>query len=246
MRGVRDSKTFRTKREAEAWAAARDAELRAVATQSPGIRHSLADALIRYVAEVSPTMRGERWECARVGAFLKDANFPTGKIGEITPEMIGRWRDTRLRQVTAGTVIREMSLLAAVMEHARREWRWIHTNPCRDVRRPRTPDHREVVISPRQIRLMLESMGYLPGKPCRSVPQAAGAAFVLALRTGMRAGEITGLTWDRVRADSCWLPVTKTTPREVPLSRKARNVIEAMRGWDDELEIGRASCRERV
>jgi integrase len=54
----------------------------------------------------------------------------------------------------------------------------------------------------------------------------------------MRAGEICRLEWDRVHADYCVLPVTKTKPRNVPLTFKARRIIESMRGWDDRLVFG--------
>jgi integrase len=63
-------------------------------------------------------------------------------------------------------------------------------------------------------------------------------AFLVALRTGMRAGELCGLTWDRVREDFCVLPVTKTRPRHVPLTQKALRLIEQMRGFDDSLVFG--------
>ena len=42
----------------------------------------------------------------------------------------------------------------------------------------------------------------------------------------------------RVFGDHALLPVTKTKPRSVPLSRKAIRTIERMRGWDDELVFG--------
>ena len=54
----------------------------------------------------------------------------------------------------------------------------------------------------------------------------------------MRAGEITGLTWDRVKDDYCILSVTKTKPRNVPLEPKAKRIIESMRGWDDDRVFG--------
>lgn len=238
VRGQRDSRIFRTKREADAWAAVREVELRALADASPGHRHTLAEALRKYAEEVSVKKRGARWEQIRIEAFLRDPVFPVGKIGEITPEEIGRWRDARLAMVSSGTVIREMGLLSSVLDHARREWRWIDSNPCRDARKPREPDHREVVISRPHIKAMLRAFGHRPGYSCRTVAQACARAFLLALRSGMRAGEIAGLTWDRVRDDSCWLPVTKTTPREVPLSRKAMRIIESMRGFDRDLVFG--------
>jgi len=239
VKGERDSKTFRTKREADAWGAARETEMRAQAARPAKEKFTLRDALRRYSADVTPLKRGRRWEVLRLAAFERDPLLPIGEImGRITPDVLGRWRDARLRQVSAGTVLRELGLLAAVLEEARREWGWLDTNPARDVRRPRAPDHRDVVISRRQIRLMLGEMGYSPRLPIRSVSQAVAVAFLVALRTGMRAGELCGLTWDRVRDGYCALPVTKTVPRDVPLTAKALALIEQMRGFDGQLVFG--------
>jgi integrase len=85
---------------------------------------------------------------------------------------------------------------------------------------------------------MLKEMGYHPGRPCRTVSQAVAGAFLLALRTGMRAGEICGLTWDRVKPDYCILLETKTVPRDVPLVQKSVHIIEQQRGWDDVMVFG--------
>lgn len=235
--GVRDSATFRTKREAEGWAAARETELRASARKPPGDRHTLGEALRKYSAEVSPTKRGCRWEQIRLEAFERD--LPIGEpVGNITPEMLGAWRDARLGRVSAGSVLREFGLLSAVLETARREWRWIETNPARDVRKPRAPDHRNVTITRGQVKKLVRAMGYKRSAPARTVSQAAAVAFLVALRTGMRAGELCGLTWDRVRDGYCVLTVTKTRPRDVPLTPKALRLIEQMRGFDTQLVFG--------
>jgi integrase len=105
------------------------------------------------------------------------------------------------------------------------------------MRKPKEPAHRDVTISRSEIRKMLVSLGHKRG-PCKRSSQAVARAFLLALRTGMRAGEITKLTWDRVHDDYCVLPVTKTVPRDVPLEPKARRVVESMQGWDDDTVFG--------
>lgn len=231
--GRRDSATFRTQREANAWGAAREAELRGEASKTPGDLHSLADAIDRYCREVCPTKRGSRWEEIRLNAFLASPFFPkSAKLASLTPDSFVPWRDNRMATVSAGTVRRELGLLGAVLEHARREWRWIEANPLRDLRKPKPPEHRSTVITRRQIKALLESMGYSPRRPIRSISQAAACCFLMALRTGMRAGEITGLEWGRVFDGYCWLPVTKTTAREVPLSRKAARIVGKMEGFD--------------
>lgn len=85
---------------------------------------------------------------------------------------------------------------------------------------------------------MLTTMGYSPIRPVRTVAQAVTVCFLTALRTGMRAEELTGLTRGRVESNHAVLPVTKTLPRKVPLSRKAIRLIEKMRGYDPVLVFG--------
>jgi integrase len=192
----------------------------------------------RYADEVTPGKRGRRWEEIRLKIFHSDPEFPVGNIGELTPDHLGRWRDARARSVSAGTIIRELGLVSAILEHARREWRLIEVNPARDVRKPRAPEHRQVLITRPQIKAFLRAMGYRPSGPVRAVSQSVAVAFLLALRTGMRAGELCGLTWDRVFADYCRLPVTKTVPRDVPLTGKAQRLMGKMRGYDPTFVLG--------
>ena len=189
--GVRDSKVFLTKREAEAWAARRETEISDDVNTSPGVRYTLADALTKYADEISPLKKGERWERVRIKAFIASKrDLFSKRIGAIQPEEISAWREFRLASVSAGTVRRELGLLSAVFEVARREWRWIDANPVRDVRKPREADHREVVIDRWQIRSMCKQLGYHRG-PVRSIRQAVAVCFLVALRTGARAGELT-------------------------------------------------------
>lgn len=241
VKGVRESATFRTRREAAAWAGARETEIRAEQAIDPKGRHTVGDLLRKYGEEVSTTKRGARWEIIRLAAFGRQLDTSM-RVGDVTSEVIGRWRDDRLKIISAGSVVREFALLSAMFETARREWGWIVVNPVNDVRKPRSPDHRQVVITREQIKIMCRVMGYRKSAPCRSVAHAVAAAMLVALRTGMRAGELCGLTWDRVHAGYCSTPhktgKTAESLRHVPLSEKAQRLIESMRGWDDVLVFG--------
>lgn len=238
VNGIRESKVLKGKREAQQWAAARELELHETGGKSPAVKYTLADALERYRDEVSPTKRGGRWEAVRINAFLHMCALRVkSPIGSITTNDLGAWRDDRLRSVSAGTVLREIALLSAVFECCRAEWKWIKANPISDMRRPKEPDHRDVVITMLQVKAMLRVMGHRYG-PCKRSSQAVARAFLLALRTGMRAGEITKMRWEQVKEDFVTLPVTKTKPRDVPLEPKARRIIESMQGWDDVLVFG--------
>ena len=236
--GTRRTRVLRTKREAIAWASAAEAALHDSAETPAAVRYTFGDALDQYVRDVSPGKRGRRWEEVRIAAFRSMPALPVGlPVGQVTTAHLAAWRDDRLRAVSAGTVLREIALLSAVFEVARKEWGWIPTNPVRDLGKPRRPEHRETVISRRQARAILRELGHQRG-PCKSAAQAVARAFLLALRTGMRAGELCGLTWDRVHADHAELRVTKTRPRRVPLEPRARRLVETMRGWDELLVFG--------
>lgn len=241
--GVRDSETFRTRREAEAWAHQRETELREKKPAS--LTKTLRDAMERYRDEITVGKRGEVWEAIRIKAFLADADFPGGKkLCELVPEDFGRWRDARLKSVSAGTLLRDFSTLSPILEHARTEWKWIETNPLKDVKKPREPDHREVTIPPMDSVRLLRAMGY-KRQACRSSTQAAAVAYLFALRVGMRAGEICALRWSdvfygyvKVTGYDVGAGKTRSAKRDVPIVYQASRLIESMRGWDDEFVFG--------
>lgn len=234
VKGERDSGTFPTRRDSLAWRDRRIAELRDSTKGKQGTKHTLGAALRRYADEVSPTHRGERWEIVRLAAYCKPASgLPINKrLRELTTMDLAAWRDARLKVVARGSVLRDISLLSAVLETARREWQWIPVNPMLDVTKPATPDHRHVVIKDVQVRQMLRALGY--SKKMRTVSQAIAVCFLTALATGMRAGELCGLTWANVHKTYVTLPLTKNGKRrDVPLSPVAIKLIQRMRGFDD-------------
>jgi integrase len=113
-----------------------------------------------------------------------------------------------------------------VFEAARADWGWIAVNPMREVRRPQEPDHRERVITDAELAKMAGAAGLSDG-PVRTVSQAVAMCILVALETGMRAGELCGLTWDRVH--STYVQLTENTksgkPREVPLTPEGAKAV---------------------
>lgn len=238
VKGQRDSASFPTKREAQQWGARREMELR---TESAGnsTTKTLADALKRYALEVTPSRKGWRWEQLRLAALERSVLPCRLRLPQITPEHIAAWRDVRMSEVSAGTVLREVTLLSSVFEMAIREWRWIGSNPVRVIRKPSKPAHRERLITRSEIRTMLRSLDYQAGHPARSVTQSVALCFLAALRTGMRAGELTGLTWGRVHGNYVHLETTKTgVARDVPLSTKAQRIFSMAKGFDRDMVFG--------
>jgi len=176
---------------------------------------------------------------------VRQATFPARVLlHDLQPQHLAAWRDARLTMVQSASVLRDLTLLSHVLEVARREWRWIAANPMRDVRKPAAPAHRERVIAHWEVRRMLRATGWSRHTPVRSASQAVGWCFVLALQTGMRAGELCGLRWEDVRADHVLLHAGQTKSgkaRAVPLTRTAQRSMTAMRGFDDVMVLGLAA-----
>lgn len=224
--GNRESQTFHTKAEASAWALQREAELDGRALPF----RKLSEAFVRYAAEVSPTHRGEKWEVLRLKAIgtHKISNKPIAKLS--TDDLI-LWRDERLKQVSKGTVLREMNLIGSVLEHARKEWRWIRDNPIKDVTKPRQPKGRKRRVSQDEIDRLITASGYTGAHD--SMLHITVAAFLFAIETGMRSGEILGLEWADVDERKVTLRQTKNgDSREVPLSPKARLLLATLRVFE--------------
>lgn len=232
VRGVRDGGTFPTKRAADDYQARRRSEIIATSTGKAGSVKTLIQAFDEYAEKVSSTKRGETKELVRLNAFKRQRLPVHKKMSDITTADLVQWRDSRLAINARGSVLRDMTLLGNVFEVARREWQWIPTNPMTDVKRPANPDHRERTITPQEIRAMLRALRYAP--KVRSVSNAVGHCFLLALSTGMRAGELCAIGWKDVKKDHVVLHVSKTgAGRLVPLSAVGRKLIQRMEGWDD-------------
>lgn len=126
--GTRESKTFSTKAEAAAWASERETEIRRGADGGIVVGKSCGDAFDRYLEEVSIHKRGERWERLRLHAIgevlIGGQKIKDIKLANVTPELLGAWRDQRMTgksKVTGATVNRELNLLSHVFTTARKE-----------------------------------------------------------------------------------------------------------------------------
>jgi len=226
--GVRDSQTFAAKAQAVAWAMQREADILAGRGRGAASDCTLAQALQKYGDEVSPAKAGVRWEQIRIGRFLRELDFVGERIADIQADAIARWRDARLVQVSAPTVAREMTLLSAVFEQARREWKWCRHNPVREIRRPGSHRPRERRISDDEVAALLASMRYAEGHAPQSQMQELAFVLLLALETAMRQGEILGLELDAVNLPQRFVRLAKTKngdARNVPLSRRAVQLL---------------------
>lgn len=226
VNGVRDSATKATRQEAVQWALEREAELRG--TKLPD--KTFDDALKRYENEVAPARGGSRWEFVRLKSLRRDP-LAKRRIAALGPDDFANWRDARLGDVKPGTVAREMNLLRSVLEVARRDWRWIRENPMRDVRWPKTPKGRARRITDEEVKALAEAFGVWEKLQADTAIQRTGLAFLFALETAMRSGEILAMTWPNIHLDAQYVHLPKTKngdSRDVPLSRRACDILRAL------------------
>ena len=222
--GVRHSATRRTRAEAVAWAEGQRRGIKGAPT--------LRDALTRYSDEVSPTKRGVRWEQIRITAFIRLIPFVDKPLDRIGPDDISDWRDLRLKDVSAGSVVRDLTVLSAVFQWALIERRWVHANPCHSIRWPAKPPPRKRRVHQSDIDGILKACGW-QDQPPKNKMQEVALAFLLAIETAMRAGELLSLAPEQVFLEQRYAHLDRTKngdSRDVPLSTEAVRLLGMIPG----------------
>lgn len=221
------SKTFHLREDALRWA--REQELRIdrgelLSSTGTGetpayILRCLWDVVARYLRDVLPAKRSAGpIEAFHFRAVLRHEIADT-PLSEVSSVALARYRDDRLRVVSSGTVNRELGLLQHALKIAREEW-GLSIAP--------TPVKKPSPGKPRQRRLNDEELVGLriALDQCRN--PWVKRAFLFALATGMRRGEVLSLRWSDVDLETgiAFLPMTKNGhPRSVPLSPTAISVL---------------------
>lgn len=132
--------------------------------------------------------------------------------------MLGEFRDRLLSEGRSGpTANHYLAALSHAFSVAKREWGWVEYNPVRKVRKEKERTGRLRYLSREELDRLLQT--------CKAAKNRyLYPAVLLALSTGMRHGEIMGLTWDRVdlKAGRITLERTKNGERRlVPLNGEA-------------------------
>lgn len=231
------SRRFLTKAEAMAWGLEQDRKLADGATDTPD--RPFRDLLTKYGEEVSPLKRGHRPELHRIAAISRD---PLGDVPlpNLAAKHFAAWRDRRLKVVSPASVNRDWTLMSHACTVAINEWGWLATHPMKGVRKPKDNPPRDRRISPDEIEQILTASEYAPGIRLQSVIQRVGAAFLFAIETGMRTGEIASLTWANVDLKAQVATVTQSKngrPRRVPLSDEAVEIVAQMKKSHDKENV---------
>lgn len=233
------SKTFARKSDAEAWARAQEAEMDRGAwrDRSSADSTTLYALLDRYLKDVVPSKRGAEIESLRIKTLMRD-EIARYKLSALSPLVLADWRDRRLEAgCSGGTVNRELNIVSAVLNWARRELMVAVENPVSSIRRPPQSKARDRRLEADEEARLLAALDDQPatnredGKHYRQGTRNPWIKplVLFALETAMRRSELLSLTWENVdlKKRVALLPETKNgTARTVPLSSRAVAVLE--------------------
>lgn len=191
---------------------------------------TVADLLIQYRDRVSKHKRSAKAEGKRIQAFLnRETKLCSKLLQDVTKYDFVEWRDRRRDEVKTSTVNREFNLWSHVFSIAIDEFGWMTESPTKGVKRPKDPQPRFRRISDEEIETILYVCGYeLEGAPLDKYQRIA-CAFLLAIETGMRSGDICKLELSDIHYSKRYLHVKmgkNGKPRDVPLSEEAIRILK--------------------
>lgn len=228
VNGQRKSKSHETKAKARSWAA----EIELTLGRGDGVAgaHTLGELFTEYAEKVAEKKKGARWEIIRLKR-LQGYPFTRIKLTELRREDLEAWIDGRLADgVKSSSVNRELNLISHCLTQARR-WRWMAHKPMEDLQRPKNPPHRDRLIPQKEIELVLAAAAYSDELPVVTQRQKTAVAFLVAIETAMRAGELCSLLPGDLDYEkrTAFLRETKNGhPRLVPLSSEAVRLLKRL------------------
>ena len=229
------AKSFNTKAEAIKWARHTESQLDLGTLAPKAAMPPLMRIVARYLSEVTPTKKGAAQELNR-GRQIARTSLGPMQLDKITSEVVSRYRDGRLREVSNNTVRLELAFISVVFEQCAKEWGFKVSNPVKQIRTPKPGKPRQRRLRPGEEEVLLAACS-------ASCATYLHSLVVMAIETGMRFGELVSITWDNVdlSARTVHLPDTKNGhPRTVPLSARALRAIRTVpSGYEGRVFMGK-------
>ena len=219
------ARSFLTKLDAERWSRGIETEMDkgAYVSISEAEQTTLGELITRYMLEVTPTLRGAKEDLIRLNA-IRRRSIAKLSLTALTPSKLAIYRDERLTQIKANTLIRELAYLSSIINHARREWGINIANPVSLVKKPASTQGRSRILNVEERARLINAI-----QPKNNRVTWIEPLILLALETGMRRGELLGLHIKNIDLNKqiALLELTKNgDSRYVPLSLAAVKIIQ--------------------
>ena len=211
------AKSFQSKTDAKRWANETEIKIRREDAGIAKIKFpSFRDISLRYLNEVSIHKKCHRDERYTINSFGEEpwSEYP---INKITPLIIGKYRDKQREVVKDNTINRKLDVISTLYTTFRKEWGYPVVNPVLSIRRPKMPEPLTRRLSEREINLLLR--GNRTSEILRTI-------IDLALETSLRQGEILRIHPEHIKGNTLFIPIAKTKPRTIPLTKKALLILK--------------------
>jgi integrase len=238
--GKRHIKTFKTKKEADAWLVNARGEVQRGMHTPESTSITVAEAAELWV-ETSELERLERSTLRQyrnhVDLHIKPSRIGTEKLARLSTPAIEAFRDDLLRKSSRPMARKVLTSLKSILSEAQRRGLSAY-NPATPVKVDAKKREKPKLVVGRDIPSKEEIQTILSKATGRWRP-----FFITAVFTGMRASELRGLTWDDVDFErkvahvrqraNLWgeigAPKSAAGEREIPMSPMVVNVLKEWR-----------------
>lgn len=244
----RYSVTKDTPKECELWAAHKLLELKTGKVDiEQGIKPSypFKELCDKYYQEHGRHMRSARTINFKLKNLDRIApNLLNKSIYDFKPADIAEWRNKRKKEVKVSTLRNEHAIYSAVFTYAMKELFLIESNVWHSVTMPSKEKSRNQRITDEQQEQLLKVLSWNGTTTPENSRQYVAWAFLFALETAMRQGEILAMRKADIRDGFVHLPMTKNgESRNVPLSKEAKRLLTLLStDKDDLLPIDKDVC----
>lgn len=232
------SKTYKTKREAEAWARKVEEEMdRGVDTDAAALRQqTVEDLLDRFLREEAPVRKGGAWDETRIAYWKVNTDWVKRRLDQHLVPALRRYFDGRLLEVSPETVNRDMNLLSGIFRLAIKKWGLqLPGNPVHALARPAMRNKGPGALwSPEdlaKLKAAAAARGYGANGRLQQTYDYVVPALELSLETAMRIGEVCAVEVGDVDLDGRVLMLDETKNgdwRKVPLSTRAVEILRPL------------------
>ena len=219
------SQSFSTRNEALQWVKETQAKVNLGLYETAPIRSlkSFSEAAVCYRDTHSIHKKIVRSETYRLNILIK--RWRDLLIEQVNKAAVLELRDDLLRDGRSGdTVNHYFNTISKLFQMINDEWDLPISNPIRGIKRMPPSQGRSKRADEGVEQLLLSTCDKL------NLP-ILGSMIKFAIETGMRRGEISGLSWgdiDLVKRKVCLHHTKNGEPRQVPLTRQAIEVLESL------------------
>lgn len=210
------SKSFKRAEDAEAYKRMIDASMSRMVVDIP-----LWTAAQIYLSEVESTCT--KATLAHYIHALKKISADIGKetpVERITPEYLASYRDRLASRLAPKTVKNHLISIRAFCSFCVRRG-WVLKNPVSNVKLPRGKSKTPKWLTVDQSQRLVEKL--------KDAPPVIRLALTIALRSGLRLGDLAALRWDSIRDGNIHVNEGKSRhPRIVPMHPQ---IAELLKGW---------------